>query len=101
MDLNDPAVTRPVLVSETRARYPPLAQQNGIEGTVAVNALVDENGAVAEVSVVRADPRGLGFEDAAVRYVKTRRYRPATKGGVAVSVRMDVVVEFRKPRKSR
>jgi protein TonB len=101
VDLTDPAVTRPVLVSETRPRYPPLAQQNGIEGTVAVNALVDENGTVVEVSVVRANPRGLGFEDAAVRHVRTRRYQPATKGGVAVRVRMDFVVEFRRPVKPR
>jgi TonB family protein len=98
VDLNDPELTRPVLVSEAKPRYPPLAQRMGIEGTVALSAKVDENGTVVEVSVARVDPPGQGFDAAAVRYVKSRRYRPATKGGVAVSVRMEVVVEFRKPR---
>jgi protein TonB len=97
VDLTDPGVTRPVVVAQGQPRYPPLALQRGIEGTVVVSVLVDETGAVAEASVVRASPRGLGFEDAATRYVRSRRYQPATKGGVPVRVRIEVAVEFRKP----
>ncbi len=54
-------------------------------------------GAVAEVSLVRASPRGMGFEDAATRYVRTRVYRPATKQGVPVRVWLPIVVEFQHP----
>lgn len=97
VDLADPGLTRPVVVAQGQPRYPPLAFQRGIEGTVVVSVLVDETGAVAEASVVRASPRGMGFEDAATRYVKSRRYQPATKGGVPVRVRLEVAVEFRKP----
>lgn len=97
VDLADPGVTRPVVVAQGQPRYPPLALQRGIEGTVVVSVLVDETGAVAEASVARASPRGMGFEDAATRYVKSRRYQAATKGGVPVRVRIEVVVEFRKP----
>ena len=46
---------------------------------------------------MRATPRGMGFEDAATSYVKSRRYQPATKGGVPVRVRVEVAVEFRRP----
>lgn len=97
VDLADPGVTRPVVVAQGQPRYPPLALQRGIEGTVVLSVLVDETGAVAEASVARASPRGMGFEDAATRYVKSRRYQPATKGGVPVRVRLEVAVEFRRP----
>ena len=97
VDLSDPDLTRPVPVSETRLRYPPFALERRLPGTVWLNALVDETGAVVEVSVVRASARGLGFEDAATRYVRTRVYRPATKQGVPVRVRLPIVIEFRLP----
>ncbi len=97
VEANDPGLTRPVLVTQTRPRYPPLALERRISGTVSLNALVDETGAVAEVSLVRASPRGLGFEDAATRYVRTRVYRPATKQGVPVRVWLPIVVEFQHP----
>jgi protein TonB len=97
VDVNDPEVTRAVLVGQTQPRYPPLALQRGIEGTVVISALVDETGAVVEVSVVRATPRGMGFEETAIRHVKSRRYRPATKGNVPVRVRIEVTIDFRKP----
>jgi TonB family protein len=97
VDANDPGLTRPVLVTQTRPRYPPLALERRISGSVSLNALVDETGAVAEVSLIRASPGGLGFEDAATRYVRTRVYRPATKQGVPVRVWLPIVVEFQHP----
>jgi TonB family protein len=97
VDLNDPDVTRPVLLTQTRLRYPPLALERRLAGTVWLNALVDETGAVAEVTLVRASPRGLDFEDAATRHARTRVYRPATKQGVPVRVWVPLVVEFRLP----
>jgi protein TonB len=97
VEANDPGLTRPVLVTQTRPRYPPLALERRLSGTVRLKALVDETGAVVEVSVVRATPRGMGFEDAAIRHVKSRRYRPATKGNVPVRVRIEVTIDFRKP----
>jgi TonB family protein len=86
-----------VPVTEARLRYPPLALERRLSGTVWLNALVDETGAVVEASVVRASPRGLSFEDAAARWVRTRVYRPATKQGVPVRVWLPIVVEFRLP----
>lgn len=101
VELTDPQLTRPVLVSEDRPRYPPAAQRAGIEGSVVVSAVVTETGVIGPLTVVRASPRGLGFEDEALRFVRTRRYRPATKQGVPVRVRMEMLVEFRRPARSR
>jgi protein TonB len=96
VDVDDPNLTRPVLVAQTRPRYPPLALARRTPGTVWLRALVDETGAVVEVSVVRASPRGQGFEDAATTYLRNRIYRPATKQGVPVRVWLPIVVEFGK-----
>jgi TonB family protein len=101
VDLADLLLIRPVLVSEDRPRYPPAAQRAGIEGSVVVSAVVTETGVIGPVTIVRASPRGLGFEDEALRFVRTRRYRPATRQGVPVRVRMEMIVEFRRPSRSR
>ena len=94
---NDPEVTLPVVLAHAQPQYPPFAEERGIEGTVVLSAVVDDNGDVDELSVVRVVPRGMGFEDAASRYVKSRRYQPATKRGVPVRVRIEIIVQFRRP----
>ena len=83
-----------MLVSQPRSRYPPLAQARRLSGTVWLRALVDEKGAVVDASLVRASPRALGFEDAAMQLVRKRVYRPATKQGVPVRVWLPITVEF-------
>jgi protein TonB len=94
--LNEPGLTLPVLLTQTRPRYPPVALERRLSGTVSLKALIDETGAVVEVSLIRASPKGL-FEGAATSYVRTRRYRPATLQGVPVRVWLPIVVEFRIP----
>jgi protein TonB len=98
VDLNDPALKPPVLVARTvRPPYPQVALARGLSGTVVLNALVDERGRVVEIALVKTSAPGLGFEDAAMRYVHSRVYRPATKRGVPVRVRVPIVVEFQLP----
>jgi TonB family protein len=97
VDSSDPALTQPVLIAEGPKRFPPLAQARRLGGDVDVRALIDENGSVIDAQVVRASPRGVGFEEEAVRTVKGRRYRPATKGGVPVRVWKTFKVTFPKP----
>jgi TonB family protein len=96
-DVNDPGLTPPVVVSQSCPPYPPLALERRLSGTVWLTALVDETGAVVEVSRVRASPRGLGFEEAATRCVLSRVYRPATKQDVPVRVRQPIRIEFQPP----
>jgi len=99
VDISDPGLTRPVAIEKTLPRYPPRAQARGLAGSVELRALIDETGRVAEVSVVNVRPRGLGFEEEALRHAKSRRYRPATKDGVAVRVWMPITVSFVLPKK--
>lgn len=94
VDTGDPRLVAPVVVSETKPRYPPLARDRGIEGSVELTALVDETGRVAEVRLTGARPAKMGFEEAALQAVRTRQYRPGTKDGVAVRVWLPIVVRF-------
>ncbi len=88
----------PAVVGATPATYPPLAKERKIEGVVEVSALVDETGRVAEANIVRASPKRMGFEDAALAHVRSRRYRPATRDGVPVRVWVSIIVEFKPKR---
>jgi len=63
----------------------------GVEGTVGLRVLVDENGAVIEVEVVRGTKH---LTEAAVAGVERWRYRPATKNSVPVKVWIPVTVRF-------
>ncbi|MGD8897853.1 MAG: TonB family protein [Acidobacteriota bacterium] len=94
VEAGDPAVTPPVLVGERPARYPHAAQVLRREGSVVVEALVDERGSVRETTVIESTDPGVGFENAATRQVESRRYEPATKSGVPVRVRILIRVNF-------
>jgi TonB family protein len=97
VDFDDPAVIPPVLLDQDPPRYPPIALQRQLEGTVELKVLVDERGVVREVRIVEVSRRGVGFEREAIRHARTRRYRPATKGNVPVRVWVPLVVNFRNP----
>jgi protein TonB len=95
VDINDPAVRPPVLQSQPRLVYPDIATVAGAEGRVELRALIDETGTVIEVMVVRSTRTGVQFETHADSYVRARKYRPATKGGVPVRTWMPIVVNFK------
>jgi TonB family protein len=97
VDVDDPAVIPPVLLDQDPLRYPPIALQRQLEGTVELKVLVDERGVVRQVTMVAVSPGGVGFEREAIRHARTRRYRPAKKGNVPVKVWVPLVVNFRNP----
>jgi TonB family protein len=53
---------------------------------------VDEGGRVVEVRVLKAVEH---LTDAAVRAVRTRIYKPATRGGVPEAAWVEVAIEFK------
>jgi periplasmic protein TonB len=71
--------------------YPDEAKRAGIEGTILVQALVIEDGGVAECRAVPSIP---ALEDAAVDCVRQWRFKPAMKDGKPVAVWVTVPVRF-------
>ncbi len=72
--------------------YPPLAVAARLEGRVVLDCVIDEDGRVASVTVLRAQPL---LEAAAVEAVRQWRYRPTLLNGVRVGVLLTVTVDFR------
>lgn len=73
--------------------YPLIAQENGIEGKVYVSFVVDEEGNILEVALIRGVDNSLDNE--AIRVVKTMpKWRPGKQGGKAVKVRYSVPINF-------
>jgi TonB family protein len=96
-DPSDPAVKPPVMLSEEKVPYPPRAAGRRISTSVVVRALVDEQGRVGETTVVQSSgqPPDLGFDEAALKRVRSRRYRPARRHDVPVPIWVVVRVDFR------
>jgi TonB family protein len=92
LDLSDPGVTAPQLVSQPRVDYPPMARAQRITGTVLISALVDEQGSVAETRIIRG---AMALNQAALDSVKRRKYRPATRNGKPGRIWIAVSVEFK------
>lgn len=75
-------------------KYPRYAQENGIQGRVLVEFVVDEKGNVGDVTVVRGVHESLDGE--AVRVVAASpKWRPGRQHGKKVKVAVTVSVDFR------
>lgn len=74
--------------------YPPLATENGIQGTVYVRFVVKKNGSVGEVQVTRGvDPL---LDEEALRVVKSLpKFKPGIQGGRPVNVWFSVPIYFK------
>jgi TonB family protein len=96
--LADAGVIAPVLERRGVLQYPSLAERQRVEGTVELNVLVDEKGAVSDVQVVTGAGGRSGLNEAAMDYARRQRYRPATKDGVLVKVWMPLRVKFELPK---
>lgn len=75
-------------------RYPPIAAENGIEGRVTIRFVIDKNGKVGNVEVLR------GFDTAcdreAVRVISSMpNWQPGRQNGRAVNVYFTIPVVFK------
>jgi len=75
-------------------KYPVVAQENGVQGRVIVQFVVERDGSITDVKVVRSVDPSLDKE--AVRVVKSMpRWSPGKQNGQAVRVRFTLPVLFR------
>ncbi|MBF6628020.1 MAG: energy transducer TonB [Proteiniphilum sp.] len=75
-------------------KYPVIAQENGIQGRVICNFVVERDGSITDVQVVRGVDPSLDRE--AVRVIQQMpRWKPGKQRGQAVRVRFTLPVVFR------
>jgi len=89
-------VSLPLLIPESRVEpaLPRRAAEMGIRGVVTLQVLVRRDGSVGEVRVLRVEPPGWGFEEAASNAVGQWRYEPARREGEPVDAWFTVLYEF-------
>jgi TonB family protein len=68
------------------------ARRAKYQGTAILNAVVDQEGNVSRIRLVR--PLGMGLDENAMEALKTWRFRPGTYNGQPVAVEMNVEVAF-------
>jgi len=84
----------PVLIKFVSPRYPDLARQAGIEGTVLLNVLVGDDGKVLQVSVIQSDVTPA-MEKAAIEASKLFMFKPAKQRTVPVKARVAIPIRFK------
>ncbi len=86
---------QPTFVVVVKPDYPPLALRAGLEGTVWVQALVDEKGIVSKVVIIKESGARVGFEEASVEAANKCRFSPALKDGRAIKIWVTFPFEFK------
>jgi len=86
------AVTRPVLLDGPQPRYTEMARRAGLQGTVVLEAIIDESGHVINVTVLKR--LSMGLDQAAVEAVQSWRFKPATLAGRPVKVYYTLTANF-------
>jgi len=84
----------PVLVKYVSPKYPDLARQAGIEGTVLLNVLVGDDGKVIGVTVIQSDVTPA-MEKAAMEAAKQFLFKPAKQRTMPVKARVAIPIRFK------
>jgi protein TonB len=82
----------PVVLSEVRPAYPKEAREKQLEGAVALDVLIDEQGMVRQVKVIEGAEI---FRAGAVEAMKKFRFKAAKVDGKAVAVRIRYSLNFK------
>lgn len=72
----------PTTRGRCEGKMPDTARDAGVEGTVLVAFIVDENGSTREITVLKG--LGHGLDEAAIAAVRACKFKPALKGDKAV-----------------
>ncbi|HQH45411.1 MAG TPA: TonB family protein [Candidatus Aminicenantes bacterium] len=86
---------KPSVVRRVMPVYPEIARRLKIEGSVTVNALIDESGNVIDTEVIKGIKNDSGTHRAAEAAVRKWRFNPALVNGVPVKVWMPVALVFK------
>ncbi len=82
------------LIRRVAPRMPIKALRLRVRGSVMASILIDENGNVARVRIIRATPKGF-FEEEAYRTLLKWKFTPPRKKGVPVKVWKVVTIQFK------
>lgn len=76
-----------------KIKYPEIAKKSRIEGKVFLMAMINENGSVDDVKIIKGI--GGGCDEAAMKAVKDSKFSTAKNKGVNVKVKLSLSIEFK------
>ena len=85
----------PRVLKSVEPAYPAQALRFGKEGSVTINALIDESGNVTKTGILKGLKDDMGLEKAAEAAVRKWKFQPAKKDGVNVKVWKPIVITFK------
>ncbi len=89
----DAGMTEPIVVHKVDPKYPKEALKEGASGDVVLDAVIDSNGVVSDVSVIESPHASLSA--AAEKALRQWRFEPARdKKGVPIEVCFAVTIQF-------
>jgi TonB family protein len=91
-------VKRPEIVSQIKPEYSPEAREKGLIGTVILESVIDREGCVRDVHVLKGLPMGL--DEAATASLRHWAFEPSTLNGEPVKVYYIVTVNFQVEKKT-
>ena len=74
--------------------YPPLARRSGVSGSVIVRFVCSPEGLPTDITVVREQPRDMGFGNVAVKAIEQAKFKPGMQRDRPVAVRMQQRIVF-------
>lgn len=89
------ATAAPVVLERVKPTYPRLAKMAGVQGVVILEAVIQKDGSVGQVTVLKTPPGKLGFDREAVIALRQWTFRPGEMHGQPVDVIMTLTVRFR------
>jgi TonB family protein len=86
------ATNPPTVLKSVIARYTDDARISGIEGTVTIEGVIDENGAMTSPHIIKG--LGFGLDETALESVREWTFSPAVRDRVPVALAAQVDVQF-------
>ena len=89
-----PYDTPPKPLTPIRPRYPELAQEAEIEGTVFVQVFVNDEGRVTQTKILKGVPH-TGLDESATEAIRNTKFQPAIYQGKPVGVWIAIPITYR------
>lgn len=88
-------IEMPKLVREVRPKYPRKAATRRIEGTMVLSAIVQADGSVSDVNVLKSLDPASGLDEEGIKALKQWRFEAGKRDGQPVPVQITTEMSFR------
>jgi TonB family protein len=87
-------VTSPIPVYQPKPKYTADAMRAKVQGTVQMSAVVLTDGTVTDIHIIRSLDQSFGLDEEAKKTAAQWRFRPGTRLGEPVNVRIIIELDF-------